>query len=93
VARHGATRDDADRRAEHRIAEPFDAGDETHRTALTEVFYQSEAWQQDMLARIPMKRFGELDDLVGASVFLCSQAAAYVTGVCLPVDGGTLASL
>ena len=63
------------------------------RTALTEAFYQNSAWQQEMLANIPMQRFGELDDLVGASVFLCSDAARYITGICLPVDGGTLASL
>lgn len=63
------------------------------RTALTEPFYQNPAWQQAMLANIPMQRFGDLSDLVGASVFLCSDAACYITGVCLPVDGGTLASL
>lgn len=63
------------------------------RTALTEAFYQNSTWQQAMLAKIPMQRFGELDDLVGASVFLCSDAARYITGICLPVDGGTLASL
>ena len=63
------------------------------RTALTEAFYQNSAWQKAMLANIPMQRFGELDDLVGASVFLCSDAARYITGICLPVDGGTLASL
>jgi NAD(P)-dependent dehydrogenase (short-subunit alcohol dehydrogenase family) len=46
-----------------------------------------------MLGKIPMRRFGELEDLIGASVFLCSDASRYVTGVCLPVDGGTLATL
>ena len=63
------------------------------RTDLTEAFYQNEAWQKAMLAKIPMRRFGALDDLVGASIFLCSDASRYVTGACLPVDGGTLASL
>jgi len=63
------------------------------RTDLTEAFYQSEDWQASMLGKIPMGRFGELEDLIGASVFLCSDASRYVTGVCLPVDGGTLAAL
>ncbi len=63
------------------------------RTALTDVFYQDEAWQQAMLQKIPLARFGRLEDLVGASVFLCSDAAAYVTGIYLPVDGGYLAAI
>ena len=63
------------------------------RTELTEVFYESEEWQKAMLGKIPLGRFGELEDLIGASVFLCSDASRYVTGVCLPVDGGTLAAL
>ena len=63
------------------------------RTALTDVFYQDKAWQQAMLAKIPLARFGKLDDLVGASVFLCSDASAYVTGIYLPIDGGYLASI
>lgn len=63
------------------------------RTALTEPFYQNTGWQQAMLAKVPLGRFGAMDDLVGASVFLCSDAAQYITGVCLPVDGGTLAAL
>jgi len=63
------------------------------RTELTEVFYQDQAWQQAMLAKIPLRRFGRLDDLVGAAVFLCSDAAAYVTGQCLYIDGGYMASI
>jgi NAD(P)-dependent dehydrogenase (short-subunit alcohol dehydrogenase family) len=63
------------------------------RTAMTEAFYQDEAWQRAMLQKIPMRRFGQVDDLVGAAIFLCSPAARYITGVCLPVDGGFLASI
>jgi NAD(P)-dependent dehydrogenase (short-subunit alcohol dehydrogenase family) len=63
------------------------------RTALTEAFYADDAWQEAMLGRIPLARFGRLDDLVGAAIYLCSDASAYVTGACLPVDGGMLASL
>jgi gluconate 5-dehydrogenase len=50
------------------------------RTALTEPFYQDEHWRQTMLAKIPLRRFGQLEDLGGAAVFLCSEAAAYITG-------------
>jgi gluconate 5-dehydrogenase len=63
------------------------------RTALTEPFYQDEAWQHSMLQKIPMRRFGRLEDLGGAVVFLCSDAAAYITGQIIYVDGGYLASL
>jgi NAD(P)-dependent dehydrogenase (short-subunit alcohol dehydrogenase family) len=63
------------------------------RTDLTEVFYRDPAWQQAMLAKIPLRRFGRLEDLVGAAVFLCSDAAAYVTGQCLYIDGGYMASI
>ena len=63
------------------------------RTSLTEVFYSNDEWRRNMLEKIPLKRFGELRDLVGASIFLCSEASSYITGVCLPVDGGTLAAI
>jgi gluconate 5-dehydrogenase len=63
------------------------------RTELTEVFYRSADWQEAMLAKIPMRRFGQLDDLVGAAVFLCSDAAAYITGQLLYIDGGYMASI
>ena len=41
-----------------------------------------------ILARTPMARFGEADDVGWAAVYLCSPAAKFVTGVVLPVDGG-----
>ena len=47
---------------------------------------------QELLMRTPMKRFGALQDLVGATVFLASDASAFVTGQVLAVDGGFLAS-
>src|SRR5256885_254763 len=43
-----------------------------------------------ILARTPIGRGGEPDDIAAATVFLCSPAAAFVTGVILPVDGGYL---
>ncbi|MER7837747.1 SDR family oxidoreductase [Streptomyces sp. NPDC096040] len=43
-----------------------------------------------ILDRIPAGRWGDADDLAGATVFLASNAAAYVHGVVLPVDGGWL---
>ena len=63
------------------------------RTAMTEVFYEDEGWQARMLDKIPQRRFGGQRDIGGVAVFLCSDAAAYVTGHCIPVDGGYLASI
>jgi len=63
------------------------------RTALTDAFYADAAWEARMLARIPLGRFGKMEDLAGAAIFLCSDAAAYVTGQVIYVDGGILASL
>ncbi|CAN5199821.1 glucose 1-dehydrogenase [soil metagenome] len=63
------------------------------RTSLTDVFYEDENWQRAMLTKIPLGRFGKLDDVAGAAVFLASPAASYITGVCVPVDGGFLASI
>jgi len=47
---------------------------------------------QELLARTPMRRFGRVEELVGAAVFLASDAAGFVTGQLLAVDGGFLAS-
>jgi NAD(P)-dependent dehydrogenase (short-subunit alcohol dehydrogenase family) len=47
---------------------------------------------QEFLMRTPMKRFGRQEELVGAAVFLASEASTFVTGHMLAVDGGFLAS-
>jgi NAD(P)-dependent dehydrogenase (short-subunit alcohol dehydrogenase family) len=47
---------------------------------------------REFLLRTPMKRFGKTDELAGATVFLASDAASFVTGHLLVVDGGILAS-
>ena len=58
------------------------------RTSINEELFANEAWQKWMLERLPVKRFCQPVDLVGAAVFLASDASDMVTGVTLPVDGG-----
>lgn len=61
------------------------------KTPLTERYFPSaEAFEARVRAKIPMGRAGTPQDLVGAVVFLCSDAADYVTGHTLVVDGGWL---
>ena len=43
---------------------------------------------EKVLAKTPMKRFGDISELNGAVQFLCSKAASFVTGIVMPVDGG-----
>jgi NAD(P)-dependent dehydrogenase (short-subunit alcohol dehydrogenase family) len=62
------------------------------KTALTEPFYRDPVAEQALLNKIPQRRFGRLEDLGGAAVFLCSQAAQYITGQVLYIDGGYLAA-
>lgn len=47
---------------------------------------------QELLVRTPMARFGKVEELVGAAVYLASDAAGFVTGQIVAVDGGFLAS-
>ncbi|MBV8828820.1 MAG: SDR family oxidoreductase [Acidobacteriaceae bacterium] len=47
---------------------------------------------RELRMRTPMKRFGQIPELVGTAIFLASDAASFITGQCLAVDGGFLAS-
>ena len=58
------------------------------RTPLTEGLLRDEAYLQEVLQRTPSGRIGELEDLVGPVIFLASDAAAYISGQTLAVDGG-----
>jgi NAD(P)-dependent dehydrogenase (short-subunit alcohol dehydrogenase family) len=52
---------------------------------------QADATRSDpILARTPLRRWGRPEDVAGPALFLASPAAAFVTGVILPVDGGYL---
>jgi NAD(P)-dependent dehydrogenase (short-subunit alcohol dehydrogenase family) len=62
------------------------------RTQLNETLLDETARGRELLLRTPMKRFGGVDELGGAAVFLASEAASFVNGVVLAVDGGFLAS-
>ena len=59
-------------------------------TAMTEPTRADPKRLEAFLAHVPMKRVGEPEELAGPVVFLCSDAASYVTGAILPVDGGYL---
>ena len=62
------------------------------RTELNAALLDGTERGREFLLRTPMKRFGQLDELAGATVFLASEAASFVTGHLLVVDGGMLAS-
>lgn len=57
-------------------------------TELTRGLVEDEARSAAILGRTPMQRWGEPADIGGAAVFLCSEAARFITGAILPVDGG-----
>jgi NAD(P)-dependent dehydrogenase (short-subunit alcohol dehydrogenase family) len=62
------------------------------RTALNSELLDNGGRGRELLARTPMGRFGKEEELVGAAVYLASEAASFTTGQILVVDGGFLAS-
>jgi NAD(P)-dependent dehydrogenase (short-subunit alcohol dehydrogenase family) len=62
------------------------------RTPLNEKLLDGTARGNEWLLRTPMKRFGKVEELAGAAVYLASDAASFTTGSVIVVDGGVLAS-
>lgn len=60
------------------------------RTRMTEKLFADPAWTQRLLQQVPLGRAGEPEDLAGITVFLASDASAYLTGQVIYVDGGYL---
>jgi len=61
-------------------------------TEMNRVLLDDPVKYQEFVRRIPMKRWGEVEEIAGAAVFLASDAASYVTGSTLTVDGGWTAT-
>ncbi len=62
------------------------------RTALNQALLDGTERGREFLLRTPLRRFGRLEELVGAAIFLSSESASFVNGEVLVVDGGFLAS-
>lgn len=69
------------------IAPGFFVGDQNRRLLLNDDGSYTERGY-DIIRNTPMGRFGEAEELIGATIYLCSNASKFVTGVVLPVDGG-----
>jgi NAD(P)-dependent dehydrogenase (short-subunit alcohol dehydrogenase family) len=55
---------------------------------MTEAYFRDASFRNDVLAKIKLGRLGRIEDVMGAVVFLASDASAMVTGTALKVDGG-----
>ena len=63
------------------------------KTELNEKLYKDETFSGWLTNRTPSRRWGEVDELAGAAVFLASDASTFVNGHILYVDGGVTATL
>ncbi|KRB80951.1 3-oxoacyl-ACP reductase [Sphingomonas sp. Root710] len=57
-------------------------------TPMTKPFFENEAFRESVLAKIKLGRIGRVEDIMGAALFLASDASALVTGTSIVVDGG-----
>ena len=57
-------------------------------TPLTLPFFEDTIFKASVLAKIKLGRMGQIEDLMGAAVYLASDASALVTGTSLVIDGG-----
>jgi NAD(P)-dependent dehydrogenase (short-subunit alcohol dehydrogenase family) len=57
-------------------------------TPMTKPFFADQAFRDSVLSQIPLGRLAQVEDIIGAIVFLASPAAAMITGTSLLVDGG-----
>jgi NAD(P)-dependent dehydrogenase (short-subunit alcohol dehydrogenase family) len=62
------------------------------RTHFSQPIWSNPEVERQIVTRIPMGRLAEPEDIVGAVLFLCSDAARFITGQTIYVDGGTLAN-
>jgi len=58
------------------------------RTPLAETVLKNQEYYNEVIARTPMKKVGETEDVAAAVAFLCMPSASYITGQCISVDGG-----
>lgn len=62
------------------------------RTEINQALLDGTDRGRELLLRTPMKRFGKIPELIGAAILLASDASQFITGQCIAVDGGFLAS-
>ena len=61
------------------------------KTSYYDSFKENKKMYEEVLSKIPMKRWGESSEIIGICDFLLSDSAQYITGTTIPVDGGWLA--
>lgn len=62
------------------------------RTSLTQGFLDSDELMKPIIAKIPLGRIGEPDEIAGTAIYLASDASRFMTGSCIVIDGGELAA-